>query len=407
MNPTDTVRSQANLPSRADAVVIGGGIIGSSVAYFLAKAGFGHVVLLEKAELASGATRHSAAHVRLHYSTEIGIRLALRALEMFRNAEEEFGARVPFTQTGYLVIAAEESREGVAANVDLQRRLGVETELMRPGEIAERWPELQFDGIAIGAFEPGAGYADPVATVTAIAASAARLGVDVHRHLQARAIEVRDGAVESVVTDHGRVRAPIVVNAAGPWANQIAAMVGGSYSLRLSREEEALFVLPQETTSLPIVSDAPGGVYFRPAGSRQLLVGLGYPKELQPCDPDAFDDEADQETVRHMAGLVVRRYPKAAALLDGLEGATVGRFAGVYSITDDWYPIVGPSLWADGLFEAVGGSGHSFKLGPPLGEALADVIAGRDPTIDISALNHRRFGTGDPFHSIWGPGNRA
>src|SRR4029077_12148049 len=157
-------------------------------------------------------------------------------------------------------------------------------------------------------------------------------------------------------------------------------------SLRMSREEEAVFELPFDTEELPIVSDAPGHLYFRPAGPGKVLTGFGYPKELQPCDPHDFDDQADMHAVERLAGMLSRRLPSAAPFVapEQLSQAIVGRYAGVYSITDDWYPIVGPSKWAEGFFEAVGGSGHCFKLGPPMGEALADIIAGRAPKIDIS-----------------------
>jgi glycine/D-amino acid oxidase-like deaminating enzyme len=281
--------------------------------------------------------------------------------------------------------------------------------LLTPPEVESMWPELDLDGVALAAYEPGSGYADPVRTVQTLVESTRRLGGHVYEHTPVTGITASRGAVRSVRTPRGEISTPVVVNAAGPWANTIAGMVGGSYSLRLSREEEAIFRLPLDTERLPIVSDAPGRVYFRPAGAGKLLAGFGYPKELQPCSTDDFDDQADEGSVAWLAGAVSRRVPAAAGILaQGRHvSATTGRYAGIYSITDDWYPIVGKSAWLEGMYEAVGGSGHCFKLGPPIGEALADIIAGRTPAIDVSSLHHSRFEREELFDSIWGAGNRG
>jgi sarcosine oxidase subunit beta len=395
--------------TRADAVVIGGGIIGASVAYFLSRLEYGAVVLVERAEVCSGATRYSAAHIRQHYSNEVAIRLVLRGLEQFENAEEELGGPSGFTRIGYLVLSGPEEADGLRRNVALQQNLGVETAVLELDEVARRWPMIARDGVALAAYEPGSGYADPLQTVQTLVNSARRLGARVYEHTPVMSIKLDGDAVRGVVTSEGEIETPVVVNTAGPWANRIAAMVGGSYSLRLSREEEAVFELPIATEGLPVVSDAPGHLYFRPSGSGRLLSGFGYPKELQPCDPDSFDDRADTESVEWLAAALSRRLPDAAAALGdgGSLEHVVGRYAGVYSITDDWYPIVGASEWASGFYEAVGGSGHCFKLGPPIAEALAQLIAGQEPAIDISPLHHSRFQEDRTFTSVWGAGNRA
>ena len=393
----------------ADAVVIGGGIIGASVAYFLSRLDYGEVVLVERAEVCSGATRYSAANIRQHYSNEVAIRLALRGLDLFQNADVELGGPSGFRRTGYLVLSGADEADGLRRNVELQQSLGVDTAIVGPDDIASRWPMIARDEVALGAYEPSSGYADPLQTVQTLVAAARRLGARVYEHSPVIAINLAGGAVRGVVTANGEIETPVVVNAAGPWANRIAAMVGGSYSLRLSREEEAVFELPIDTERIPIVSDAPGHLYLRPSGPGKLLAGFGYPKEMQPCDPDTFNDKADDKSIAWLAAAVSRRLPEAStALANGQALERVaGRYAGVYSVTDDWYPIVGESDWASGFYEAVGGSGHCFKLGPPIGEALAQTIAGREPDIEISALDHSRFRAGRIFGSVWGAGNRA
>ena len=132
-----------------------------------------------------------------------------------------------------------------------------------------------------------------------------------------------------------------------------------------------------------------------------MLVGEGYPKEQEPCDPDTYNARADEHVIERMLEKLARRAPRLVNL------DRVTDYAGVYSITADWYPIVGPEPAVHGYWAAVGGSGHSFKIGPPIGEALADMIAGREPAIDISSLDHTRFSRNEVFGSVWGPGNRA
>ncbi len=389
------------MTSQADAVVVGGGILGASVAHFLVKDGFGSVVLLEKNKLCSGATAYSAANVRQHYSNPVGIELALRGLAMFENAEEELGGPVGFVPCGYMVIAPEDQADALRAVVPEQQRLGVETELLTSDEIGRLFPELQLDDVALGALEPRSGYADPRKTVLALAHSAERLGLRVHEHCEVLDIEIENGQIVGVVTSEGRISTNVVVNAAGPWAARVGAMVDIEYNLSLSREHEVVVELPPNFKPIPIVSDPGQSLYFRPHKDNLLLVGEGYPKEQEPCDPDTYNDRADEPNIERMLHRLRNRVPQMVAPQRAAD------YSGVYSITEDWYPIVGAEPSVQGYYAAVGGSGHAFKIGPPIGEALAAVIGGRDPQIDISPLERARFQRDELFASVWGPGNRA
>jgi len=220
---------------------------------------------------------------------------------------------------------------------------------------------------------------------------------------------VRDGKIGGVVTRDGEIAAPIVVNCTGPWADRIGAMVGVRYNFSISREHEAVFELPAGFGRIPVVSDVVNRFFFRPHEGGKMLVGEGYPKEQEPCDPDLYDKGADKQVVRRMARLLASRLPslREVLLADDYGSRLVGGYSGVYDITEDWYPIVGGVPELKGYFAAVGGSGHCFKIAPPIGEALAELIAGRHPTIDISPLSHSRFAEKQLFSSVWGPGNRA
>jgi sarcosine oxidase subunit beta len=392
---------------RADAVVIGGGIMGASTAYFLSRLGFGEIVLLEKKRLGAGATGYSAANVRQHYSNAITIRLAVRAVEMFSNAREELGGQAGFVQCGYMVIASERDEPALRTLVPLQRGLGVQTRFVQPEEIAELYPALELEGITLGCLESNSGYADPLLTVNTLVEAARRRGVRVYEGCRVLGIEVDGRGISGVVTGDGDISTRVVVNAAGPWADRVGEMLGIDYSLSFSREHEAVFEAPPDLAALPVVADAAQRIFFRPQGTRQVLVGQSYPKEREPCDPETYDDRADPPEVDNMVGRLVRRVPALAHLAgDGYGGMLATGYSGVYSITDDWYPIVGGEPGLDGYYAVIGGSGHGFKIGPPIGESLAATIAGETPPIDLTPLAHSRFAEGRAFTTLWN-GNRG
>jgi sarcosine oxidase subunit beta len=394
--------------AQADAVVVGGGIIGASVAHFLVKLGYGDVVLVEKSRICGGSTQYSAAHVRQHYTNEVAIRLAVRAAGMFANAEEAFGSGVGFTQHGYMVIAPEDQAQAIRDVVPFQQELGVKTEILDVDEVAHRWPALALDGIALACFEETSGYADPVRTVQALVDSAKPRGLTVVEGTRVLGISRANGRVAGVVTGEGEIATDVVVNATGPWGNEVGRMVGIEYPLRFSREHEAIFEAPADLGAFPVMSDAIQRIYLRHYGEGRVLVGEGWPKEPEPADPESYDDGTDEEHLARMVPKLIHRVPALAERLGqpGYGGAFVTGYSGVYDITDDWYPVVGEEEVA-GYYSAFGGSGHCFKLGPTIGESLAHVIAGREPPTDISSLSGRRFEEGRTFSSVWGPGNRA
>ncbi len=392
----------------ADAVVIGGGIIGTSTAHFLAKLGYGKVVLVEKRRLARGSTQYSAAHVRQHYTNEVAIRLAVRAAGKFANAEEELGGDVGFVQDGYMVIATGADAHALREVVPYQQELGVQTGFLTPDEVVERWPELELEGIELACYEETSGYADPVRTVETLARSAAGSGLDVREETEVLEITTSGGRVTGVVTSEGPIATGVVVNATGPWGNTIGAMVGVEYPIRFSREHEAIFHAPEAFRGLPVMSDSAQQLYFRSYGPDKVLVGEGWPKTPEPADPETYDAGTDEEHLGRMVPRLLRRVPALRATLGtpGYGGAYVTGYSGVYDITDDWYPIVGEEE-VGGYYSAFGGSGHCFKIGPTIGESLAHVIAGVEAPVDISSLSGARFAEGRSFTSVWGPGNRA
>ena len=385
----------------ADFVVIGGGILGASTAHFLAKKGIGKTVLLEKETLASGSTGHSAANVRTYYSNPVTAQLAWRAVQMFEADTEELGGESGFHQVGFLLLLDEDSRETGQQILRTERENGVEVEDLSAEDIGELVPQLNLEGIVGATFEPRSGYADPVKTTRSLVERARDWGLRAYEGTGATSICLEGDRVVGVETDDGTIQTPVVVNAAGPWGYQVGQWAGQNDSIRWSRETDLLLWLPEGFGPLPVVSDPGLRFYFRPQGGDRVLAGLGFPKEIEPLDIDDYDSELDPVSRERITEPLEQRVP-------ALEGAQFEHgWASVYTITDDWHPLVGSVPGLQGYYACYGGSGHSFKIGPPIGEALADVIAGDTPDIDIRPLRPTRFMEGEPITSAWGSGNRG
>ncbi len=385
----------------ADAVVIGGGIFGASAAHFLAKRGFGKVVLLEKTSLAAVSTGHSAANVRTYYSNPVTVQLAWRAVQMFENDREELGGDSGFEQVGFLLLLEEEGMGPGEHILDMQRRHGVEMRDMSPEDIKDMAPQFELGRVVRGHLEVRSGYADPVRTTRSLCEKGKEWGLAVHEGVGATGIRLQGDRVTAVETEEGTIETPVVVNAAGPWGRRVGQWLGLNYSIRWSRETDMVLRLPPGFGGFPVVSDPGLRFYFRPQGSTEIVAGLGFPKEIEPLDIDNYDGTLDPQSRGRIESGLFQRIPS-------LRGADFLRgWASIYTVTDDWHPLVGPEPGLEGYYACFAGNGHCFKLAPPIGEALADVIAGDVPEIDIHQFRPNRFAEGEPLSSAWGGGNRA
>ena len=385
----------------ADVVVIGGGILGASTAHFLCKKRIGKVVLLEQRALASVSTGHSAANVRTYYSNEVTVRLAWRAVQMFENDRQELGGDSGFQQVGFLLLMDGSTSAAGDHILKSETAHGAEVKEVTPEEIGGLAPQLDLEQVVGGVFEPRSGYADPVRTTQSLVERAREWGLQAYEDLGATGIRLEGDRVVAVETAQGAIETRVVVNAAGPWGRHVGLWVGLNDSVRWSRETDLVLRLPSEFGTFPVVSDPGQRFYFRPQDGDKVVAGLGFPKEIEPVDIDGYDETLDPDSRRRITKPLARRLP-ALRSADYLHG-----WASLYTITDDWHPLVGPEPGVQGYYACYGGSGHCFKLGPPIGEALADVIAGATPEIDIRALRPTRFVEGEPLSSAWGAGNRA
>ena len=373
----------------AETVIIGGGVMGCSIAYNLAVRGMTSVVLLERHVLGSGATGRSTASVHTHYSTEVLARMARHSLQVFRNFDDVVGGECGFTETGHLVFAGRSEYNQIAANVALQRETGIETSVIGQRDAAEIAPGFHLDDCAAIVYEPLSGHADASGTALAYATRARQLGVKTELRSPATGLEIRGGKIASVITGQGRVSTGRVIVAAGAWSRDFMARHGISLPLKVTRHEVAAFRRPSgSASSFPGASDMVNQIYFRPEGGDMVLVGSGGPGELVE-DPAIYGNRPAQGFIESVWTRLADRIP----MMGRSEYAT--GFAGLYTSTPDRHPIMDRVSEIEGLYLCAGFSGHGFKLAPAVGATMAElVLDGRSSSIDISPLRLARFAPG-------------
>ncbi len=372
----------------ADAVIIGGGVMGASAAYHLAMRGCLNVVLLEARSLAAGGTGHSGAIVRQHYSQDVTTLLALHSVEMFERFESLTGRAGIFHQTGWIKLGSPDAVEAMARNASRHRELGVEVKEILPEDLGGFIPDINVEGIGAALFEPRGGYADPVGTTQGFAEKARQLGAAVMEGVRAVNIRVEGSRVVGVETDSGLIETQVVVNAAGPWGAKVASWAGLETPITVTREQDVLLRCDKAPdVTRYAVSDGVDRIYWRPYKGNVLLVGDGHPKDVETADPDEYNPEADGSFREMIMERLRVRFPGPS---EGFE--IVGGYASLYDTTPDWHPLIGRDSDLSGYVHCNGFSGHGFKLGPAVGKVVAEeILDSRAHTIDISSLRPGRF----------------
>jgi glycine/D-amino acid oxidase-like deaminating enzyme len=386
--------------STADIIIIGGGVVGCSTAYNLAKRGAGKIRLLERGAICSGGTAKSCAIVRTHYSIDANLVHAVESLKIFSNFDEIVGGYVGWRETGYIILGPEEHRRPMMAVFGMQNKHGIDTTTLSPAEARALHPLLYCDDAPVIGYDSQAGYADPHLTTNAYAKRARELGVDIHTSTAVTALELA-GETKTVGTTAGEFESPVIIMAAGPWTHSLGRMIGFDFPFENSRHK-VITLKTKEPYSLewPIVKDltTPDKIYFRPESGGIVLVGTG--DHGDPIeDPDTLTDQVDMEHIGRIDALISHRMPAFR------EAQYVGGWTGPYDITPDWNPIVGPVPGYSGLFVAVGFSGHGFKLAPTIGESLAETVLGREPRLPIDGYALGRFAEGHSLHGAYGIGS--
>ena len=383
----------------ADVVIIGGGVIGCSIAYHLVQRGVCNVVVLEKNFLASGATGKSSACVRQHYSTPETCRMVLQSLRFFETFAERTGGRTAsFVRVGYLLGVDDRLRKPMEASVALQQSAGIDSRVISPDEIREIEPRVRVDDFVAGCYEPEAGYADPSQTTQGFAGVARERGARIIEQTEVLGIATNAGRVTGVRTSRGEIETPIVINAAGIWGDRVGRMVGVEIPITVCRHKINFFTRPPEAASPhPLVYDFVKNIYTRPETGGLTLVG--------PLDADEINDRVDPD--RYNEGVTFDEtadaMERAAHRFPVMEGGAVAKgYAGCFDVTPDWHPVLDQSPVA-GFYLAVGFSGHGFKLSPAVGDMVARlVVDGKNPGDDVNAFRLSRFAEGKPIRGTYG-----
>jgi heterotetrameric sarcosine oxidase beta subunit len=381
--------SQGQVPSSADAVIIGGGINGLTTARELGKLGLKNIVVLEKNYIGSGSTGRCGGGIRQQWTTEENIRLAQESVRMYEDMSADLGYQVFFRQGGYLMVTeSENDLPALRKAVELQNRCDVPTEFLQPEDCLRIVPDLNIANLKGATFCPKDGTAYPFAVVWGYAKACHKLGVKIFIRTTVSAIESDGGRIKSVTTDRGRISTPLVINCAGPWARNIASKVG--VSLPNIQERHEIMVSESLKPFLdPMVISITNGIYFSQSLRGEIVGGIGDPAEPQWETPENFNTNSQLRFAVRFAKALTAYYPRAARV------RMMRQWAGLYDVTPDHRPILGGVPGLEGYFHICGFSGHGFMLGPVTGVRMArHITTGLHDDI-IASLSLDRFDRGD------------
>ena len=397
MNATEqglAASSRRAIPRTGEVVVIGGGVVGAATAFQLAKRGIGDVVVLERRQLGAGATGKSGALVRCHYANVPESRLTLESLRIFRGWADEVGAGSPgFEPVGFVQVVAPADESHLRANVAAQQAIGVETSVVTAEELREIEPLMRTDDLAVAAFEPNSGFADPNATLYGFAAAAAAGGATILTDTPATSILVEGDRVGGVVTAQGTISTRTVVLAAGAWADRLLRPLGLDWGLTPVRVQVVVFRRPPDVDSgrrHRAVIDATQHSWFRPEGTNGTLIGAE--RSVDGVDPDHLDETPDPACIAPSRAALAVRFPAYAA-------ATMrGGWAGTFMRSPDGHPIIDHVPSVPGLYVMAGDSGTSFKTAPAIGVCLAEwIVDGAPRLVDLAPFRSTRFAEDGPW----------
>jgi glycine/D-amino acid oxidase-like deaminating enzyme len=377
----------------ADVVVVGAGVIGASTAFHLAERGAGRVLVVDRARAGEGMSGRSSALVRLHYSFPAEVRLALLSRQMFERWNDVVGAPGDFRATGFVRIVPEHEADLLRRNVEMQRDLGADAQVITAAELKELEPDWNVEDVAAAAWEPGSGYGDGAGVASDFMAAARGRGIEYLPDTPVRALRVDRGGsrVTGITTDGGDVEAGVTLVAANVWSPVLLRTAGVELPIEAEYHQTVMLKNPDGMK--------PGGAscidsitacYFRSERPDMTLVGGFYgPRGM---DPDALPATTDDETVGELVAAAARRIP-------ALEYSGIVRgITGLYDTSPDFRPLLGAAPGVDGLLVAIGFSGMGFKIAPAVGRCLAELILdGRATAVDLHAFRPSRFAEGEPI----------
>lgn len=380
-----------SLPQTADIVILGAGVMGTSIAFHLARRKAGNIVVLDKDHVGRGGSGRSSALIRMHYSFPPEVQLALLSLDMFRNWQKIVGQPGDFRKTGFVRIVHANETERLKHNVEMQRKLGAKVELIDRKQLHELEPDWNVDEIELAAYEPDAGYGDGAAVAGDFLAAARDLGIAYFSRTQATEFKIEAGRCRGVITDRGTISAPMIVSATGPWTRPFFQKADCDLPIECEFHQVAILRnAPEMRGGGCACIDSVTATYFRSDAHDKFLVGDFYGK--RPIDPDNFPQRACDESLEEIIERTCRRIPKLA-------GAEVMRgVTGVYDMTPDSRPLLGEISGISGLYVCAGFSGMGFKISPAVGLVMSELILdGEGSSVDIRAFLPNRFAENHPI----------
>src|SRR5574341_1535477 len=369
-----------------DAIVIGAGVMGASIAYNLSQRGL-KVLILERQSIAVGATGASSGLVRMHYDVEVDSALAWASFHFFKNWRERVGGECGFKRTGFLQIVAPEKNDQLRGNVKMQKRIGILTDVVTAQEVKKIAPMFKTDDFELAAYEPESGYADPVLVTNSFITNAKACGSVLLQDCEVTGIRVSGGKVAGVDSGRGSFDAPILVDCAGTFAARIGRMVDVEIPLDTWTHDVAFVKRPPRVGMHPTAIDDSLSMYFRPEGEL-TLIGLE--------DYNRMGELPESELGRVDPEFVMRAIDRICERVEGMEaGSLHSTHVGRDGLTPDQRAVI-DKAGPDGFYIACGFSGTGFKLSPAVGVCMSELILdGSAKLVDISSLNLTRFTRGE------------
>jgi sarcosine oxidase subunit beta len=375
------------MSNTADVIVIGAGVHGASLAFHLAQRSVKPLVL-EKNFIGAGATGRSSGLIRMHYDVRQDAELAWVSFGYFRNWAERVGGESGFTRTGFIQIVAREHEATLRLNTAMNQEIGIPTFLISADDVARLAPSFLTNDFDVAAYEPESGYADPSATTAYLIAAAKDKGARILQDCTITSIILESGKIKGVNTSQGDFFAPVIVNAAGPWADQINKMAGLDLPYTTWRHDIMFVGVPKELGhNFPAVIDFPKEMYFRPETGNLMLVGLE--------DGNPLGDSPDGDTDHASKGFVERAIERICQRIPSMENSYLHTAHGGYDgFTPDQHPLLGQA-GPEGYYLQCGMSGTGFKIAPAIGACMSELILdGEAKSVDISIYRPQRFEEG-------------
>ena len=387
-----------------DAIVIGAGVIGSSVAYHLARRGAGKVLVLDRLQIGAGTSTQSSGILRTHYSVIENVELAKRSWAVFKDFAGYIGddeASAGLVKCGYMICAPEGPKlEPLRASLAGQAGVGVEVRLLDRDAARELLPIAQFDDAALIGYEPEAGFADAYLVATGFARAARRQGVKIMEGVNVERLLLEGGRVVGVETNQGTFHSNTVISTQNIWAGDIEQWTGVPTPVKAERHAVLALAGPEAYSfKMPVFKDlgSPGMLYCRSYGGNQMLVSEGTVGEAL-AQPDNEQGDISMDYVVEVGSQVAERFPSFA------EAGLASSWTGVYDVTPDWNPVLGRLPDVPGLVVGYGFSGHGFKLSPGVGLVLAQEALGLPTEVSLAPYAHERFRSGQLLTGRYGLG---